>query len=167
MKTTLLACTVLALTWSLPAASLPPADSFRVTVEEVIQSIHCRVVTMKIEARSAEMMAIRCENDGGAELALDPTLKGKGREGTVILASMQGERSSVCHTTTVLQGRAGGSQTSAHGTYDLPAGAKLESVIFLSVRNGLYKLNHPLVIGTRNGKTIRLTVGSWNQGTQK
>ena len=167
MKTTLLACTILAVAWSAPAASLPPANSFRVTVEEVVQSSHCRVVTLKIEARSAEMMAIRWGNDGAAELALDPAPKGKGREGSVILASMQGERSSVCHTSTVLQGRGGGSQTSAHGTYNISAGAKLESVISLSVTNGLYKLNQPLVIGTLNGKAMRLTVGSWNQATQK
>ena len=56
MKTTLLVCTILAVAFSSSAATLPPADSFRLTVEEVVQSSGCRVVNMKITTRAAEMM---------------------------------------------------------------------------------------------------------------
>ena len=162
MKTILLLCSALVLALDTQAAPLPAADSFRLTVEEVVQSSACRVVNLKIEARSAEMMEMSWEHGARMGVGLAPTLKGKGREGTVMLASMLGEGSSVCHTTTMLYGRPDGSQTTSPVSYDLAPNSKLESVVSVTATNGLYKLDRPLVIGTHNGETMRLVVGSWN-----
>jgi len=162
MKTTLLACVILAVAFSSSGAPLPPADSFRLAVNEVMQSDYCRVITLKVEARSrTEMMAIRCDDGSGGSTTLGPVLKGKAREGTLTLASTRCESNS-CHVTTLLQSRFGSGTSAGHGWYDLAPGAKLESILSVTVTNGLYKLNRPIVIGERNGQTIRLVVGSWN-----
>jgi hypothetical protein len=90
-------------------------------------------------------------------------LKGKGREGTLALASMLCESNSFCHVTTLLESRpGGGASASGHGSYELASGAKLASVVSVTVTNGLYKLDRLLVIGKRNGEAMRLVVGSWN-----
>ena len=62
----------------------------------------------------------------------------------------------------VIHGRVGGSQSTALWSGELAPGANIESVFALTVTNGLYKLNQPLVIGTRSGETMRLIVGTWN-----
>src|SRR4051812_15392251 len=163
MKTTVQACTMLAVTFISHAAPLPPDGSFRLTVEQVVQSDYCRVVKLKVEARSAaEMMATECDNGFGGSVILAPILKGKGREGALTLASTLCESNSACHVITLLESRPGESSVAGHGSYDLAPGAKLESIISVSVTNGLYKLDRPLLIGKRNGEVIRLTVGSWN-----
>jgi RNA polymerase sigma factor (sigma-70 family) len=146
---------------------LPPTDSFRLTVDEVVQSSDCRIVNLKIEALSAEMMEMQWQNGATGGVGLAPAIKGNGREGTVVLASMLCESKPICHTTTVLQGRVGGSHTSAPVSYDLAPDTKLESVVSVTVTNGVYKLDRPLVIGSRKGETMRLVVGSWNPGAQK
>ena len=160
MKTTLLVCTILAVAFSSSAATLPPADSFRLTVEEVVQSSGCRVVNMKITTRAAEMMQMSWDNGARMSSGLSSVLKGKAREGTVVLASMFGEGFTACHTTTTVQ------SSILPVSYDLAPGTKLESVVSLSVTNGIYKLDRPLVVGTRNGETMRLVVGKWDQVSQ-
>ncbi len=160
MKTTLLICTILAVAFSSRAAPLPPADSFRLTVEEVVQSSGCRVVNIKITTRAAEMMQMSWDNGVRMSSNLSPAFKGKAREGTVVLASMLGEGFTVCHTSTTVQ------SSILPVSYDLAPGMKFESVVSLSVTNGIYKLDRPLVVGTRNGETMRLVVGKWNQVSQ-
>jgi len=157
---TVFACTILTLAFSLHAAQLPPADSFRLTVEEVVQSSACRVVIMKIEARSAEMVTVLYEQGGHASVGLTHTRKGEAREGSLTLVSMLGEISTVCHTVTVV--RAGGAQASKPASYNLKRGTELASVVALSVTSGVYKVDRPLVIGERNGEAMRLVVGNWN-----
>ena len=156
MKATLLACTILAVALISRAATLPPADSFRLTVEEAVQSSGCRVINLKITTRSAEMMQMSWDNGARMSSGLSPAFKGKAREGRVVLASMFGEGFTVCHTTTTVQ------SSILPVSYDLAPGTKLESVISVSVTNGIYKLDRPVVVGTRNGETMRLAVGRWN-----
>src|SRR3954447_8140412 len=104
MKATLLICTLFALTSSSRASPLPPDGSFRLTVEDVVRTTHCRVVTLNIEARpAAEMMELRSEGRGGGSCVLRPTLKGKGREGQVVLSAMRSHSDSPVVTATVLQ----------------------------------------------------------------
>jgi hypothetical protein len=164
LKITPLACTLFALAFSLGAAPLPPEGSFRLNVEEILQSDHCRVVRLKVEARAgAEMMEMRCADGSGGSVVLASAAKGKTREGTMAVASMLCESNSACHVTTVLESRpGGGSSASGHGSYDLAPEATLTSVVSLTVTNGLYKLNRPLTIGRRNGHAMQLIVGSWN-----
>src|SRR6185436_21057543 len=120
IKPTLLVCTILAFTFSLHAAPLPPDGSFRLIVEQVVQSDYCRVVRLKVEARSvAEMVAVRCEDGSSGSVILAPMLKGKGREGTLTLASMLCESNSACHVTTLLESRPGETSSTGHGTYEL------------------------------------------------
>jgi hypothetical protein len=164
MKTTVLTCIILALVFRAGAAPLPPEGSFRLTVEKVVQSDYCRVVRLKVEARpKTEMMELRFENGGGGSVILAATPKGKTREGTMTLASMRCESDSTCHVTTLLESRpGGGTSANGHGSYELAPGAKLESVVAVTVTNGFYKLDRPLVIGKRHGEAMRLVVGSWN-----
>ena len=42
MKTQLLSCIIFSLAWSLSAAGLPPEGSFRLTVNEIVGTGHCR-----------------------------------------------------------------------------------------------------------------------------
>jgi len=166
MKTTLLASLVLAVAFSSHAAALPPADSFRLTVEELVESSACRVVKLTVEARpTAQMLEILGEpgHGGGSSIILAPALNGKARETKVIVASMlvTGESNSVCHVATLTQS-GGGTSTTSRRSYDLAADAELRSVVVLTATNGLYKLNQPLTVGTRNGQPMRLVVGSWN-----
>ena len=157
-------CGFLTLVFSGVAASLPPEGSFRLTVDELVKSDHCRVVRLKVEARAGvEMLALRCEDGSSGSVALIPTLKGKGREGTMTLAAMMCESNSTCHVTTLLESRPGsGTSASGHGSYALPRGATLASMVSVTVTNGLYPLNRPLQVGKRNGEVMRLVVGSWN-----
>ena len=105
MKTTRLVCLIFGVSFASHAAPLPPADSFRLTVEELVESSVCRVVQLKIEARpTAEMLEILHEpENGGSSIILAPTLKGKGCESKVVLASMLGDSNSVCHVATLTQ----------------------------------------------------------------
>lgn len=100
---------------------------------------------------------------GGSSIILAPTLKGKARETKVIVASMlvTGDSNSVCHVATLTQSGVGTSTTSSQ-SYELAPGVELASVVVLTATNGLYKLNQPLTVGTRNGRPMRLVVGSWN-----
>ncbi len=157
---TLFPCTILALAFNIGAAELPPVDSFRLTIEEVVQSSACRVINLQIEARSAEMVAVRWDQGAGGSVGLADSKKGNARGGTVTLASMLGQCNTVCHTVTVL--RAGGAQASNPLSFDVGQGTELASVVVVSITNGVYKLDRPLVIGTRNGETMKLVVGSWN-----
>jgi hypothetical protein len=163
MKTTLLACIILAAACASQAASLPPADSFRLTVDQLVESSVCRVVQLKVEARpTAPMLEILADSeDGGSSIILAPTMKGKGRESKVIVASMLGDSNSVWHVTTLTQSGEG-TRTEARRSYDLAPGTELKPVVVLTATNGVYKLNQPLVVGTRNGVPMRLVVGSWN-----
>ena len=163
MKTTRLVCLIFGVSFASHAAPLPPADSFRLTVEELVESSVCRVVQLKIEARpTAEMLEILHEpENGGSSIILAPTLKGKGRESKVVLASMLGDSNSVCHVATLTQSGEG-TRTETRRSYDLAPDTELKSVVVLTATNGLYKLNQPLLIGTCNGVPMRLVVGSWN-----
>jgi hypothetical protein len=164
MKARLLTCIILVVSCGLHAAPLPPADSFRLTVEELVESSVCRVVQLKVEARpTAEMLQMLGEPGygGGSGINLTPTLKGKARETKVIVASMLGDTNSVCHVATLIQSGVG-SRTTERRSYNLAPETELKSVVVLTVTNGLYKLNQPLEIGTRNGQPMRLVVGNWN-----
>jgi hypothetical protein len=166
MKTIPLSCTILALAFGLGAAPLPPQGLFRLTVEELVQSDYCRVIKLKLEARpNAEMLALRSEGGFGGSVILGLTPKGKTREGSVTLASMLCESNSACHVTTLLESFSGAAMSGSaigHGSYELAPGATLASVVAVTVTNGLYSLDRPLVIGKRNGETMRLVVGDWN-----
>ena len=108
------------------------------------------------------MMEMRCADGSGGSVILAATAKGKMREGTMTVASMLCESNSACHVTTVLESCPGGSSSSGHGSYALAPGATLASMVSVTVTNGLYKLNRPLMIGNRNGHAMQLVVGSWN-----
>ena len=137
------------------------------TVEQIVQSDYCRVVTLKVEARpKTEMMALRYQNGGGGSVILGSTVS-KGKrvrhvEGTLTLASVLCESNS-CHVAMLLESPpAGGITASGHGSYPLAPGATLASVVSLTATNGLYALDRPLMIGKRAGETMRLIVGRWN-----
>jgi hypothetical protein len=139
-------------------APLPPADSFRLTVEEVVRSSACNVLALKVEVRSAEMLALRWGNGGGG----GSTILNQGREGSIVFASMLAEGDSLCHTVTVIQSSVGGSHVTARMSYTLAPDEKLESVFSLIVTNGVYKLDRPLTIGSRKGESMQLVVGRWS-----
>jgi hypothetical protein len=164
MKTQFLSCIILSLAWSLIGAGLPPEGSFRLTVNEIVGTGHCRVLTLKVQARAtAEMMAIRFPDGGGeGSCTLTGSSKSKMREGEIVLATMRSHPESPVETTTVLQTSAKGSHVSLPASYELPSTAQVDAVFSLSVTNGLYELNRPLLIGKRNGEPIRLVVGRWN-----
>jgi hypothetical protein len=164
MKSILLTCIILVISCGVHAAPLPPADSFRLTVEQLVESSVCRVVQLKFEARpTAEMLRILGESvyGGGSAITLGPILKGKVKEAKLIVASMLGDSNSVCHVATLTQSGVG-TETTERGSYKLSPETELKSVIVLTVTNGLYKLNQPLEIGRRNGKPMRLVVGNWS-----
>jgi hypothetical protein len=150
---------ILALAFSVHAAQLSPDDSFRLSAVEVVNGGGCRVLHLTIEARSAEMMEMHYEHGGVGSIALDPSTKGKIRKGTVMLASMLG--SDVCHTVVSLYSSPG-SYVSSPASFDIERDTDLASVFEITITNGVYRLDRPLVIGKRNGKTMRLVVGSWN-----
>lgn len=164
MKTNGLAFIVVLLAWSSIAAPLPPNGFYRLTMEEVVNTGHCRVLSLKIEARpTAEMMELRfLESRGGGSCLLSGNPKSKTREGKLVFAAMRTDRESAVETTTVLQTGSGGSSASLPASYDVPPDADVETFFSLSVTNGLYELNRPLIIGKRNGEPIRFVVGRWN-----
>ena len=158
---TLSVCSIVALAFSLHAAQLPPTNSFRLSVVEVVNGPGCRVMNLKIETRSAEMVEMRWERGAGGSVGLVPSRNGKCLEGTVMLASMLGEGDVVCHTVTALYGRPG-THARSPVSFDIKAGTDLASVFEITITNGVYRLDRPLVVGKRNGETMRLVVGSWN-----
>jgi hypothetical protein len=147
----------------LQAASLPPPDSFRLTVEEVVGDSAVRVVTLKVLARTnAQMMEILHEPaTGGSSIGLAPALKGKGRETTIVLAAMYGDTDTNCHVTTVTKS-GDGTRTTQRASYEIRQTTELSSVVAVTATNGIYRLNQPLEIGTRNGVRMRIVVGNWN-----
>lgn len=164
MKIQLLSCIFFSLTWCLAGAGLPPDGFFRLTVNEIVGTDHCRVLTLKVQARvAAEMLTIRFP-DGGAEgsCTLTEASKSKVREGEIVLAAMRSHTESPVETSMVLQTSSKGSHVSFPASYGLPATARLDSIFSLSITNGLYELNRPLLIGKRNNEPIRLVVGRWN-----
>lgn len=164
MKIKLLTAIMLLVSCGLHAAPGLPADSFRITVDPLVESSVCRVVQLKVEAPpAAEMLRMlgKPGYGGGSGISLAPTLKGKAREAKVIVASMLGDSNSVCHVATLTQSGVG-TQTTERGSYNLGSETELKSVVVLIATNGLYKLNQPLEIGTRNGQPMRLVVGNWN-----
>jgi len=164
MKTKGVAIIILSMALSSIGAPLPPNGFYRLTVEEVVNTSHSRVLNLRIEARpTAEMMEMRfLEGNGGGSCILSGNPKSKIREGKVVFVAMRTDRDSSVATTTVLQSGSGGSHASLPASYDSPSDVEVGKIFSLSVTNGLYDLNRPLVIGTRNGEPIRFVVGRWN-----
>lgn len=163
MKTKGLACIIVSLAWSSIAAPLPPNGFYRLTMEEVVNTGHCQVLNLKIEARpTAEMMALEMEGRGSGSCRLSGNPKSKIRDGKLVLVAMRTDRESPVETTTALQSEGGGTFATFPASYDAPPDARVETLFSLSVTNGLYELNRPLVIGKRNGEPIRFVVGRWN-----
>ena len=163
MKTKGLAFVIVSLAWASMAAPLPPNGFCRLTIEEVVNTGHCRVLNLKIEARpTAEMMALETEGRGSGSCRLSGNPKSKIREGKLVLVAMRTDHESPVETTTVLQSGSGGTSASFPASYDVPPDAQVETFFSLSVTNGLYELNRPLVIGKRNGEPMRFVVGRWN-----
>ena len=166
---TIFVWSILALAFSLHAAQLPPEDSFRLSVVEVVNGGGCRVLHLTIEARSAEMLEMHYEHGGVGSIALYPMSKGMTRKGTVMLASMRGS-DIACHTVVSLSCDSGpGSYVSSPASFDIERRTDFASVFEITITNGVYRLDRPLVIGKRNGEAMRLVVGSWNweQGSQR
>lgn len=138
-------------------AAEAPADSFRLSVQEIVQKSGCRVLTIKVAANSGEMISIR--GDRGAAMAsrLTSTTQGPEQEATIVLAAIRGEESGICHSTITVQ------ESFWPLSFDLQPGQNLESALSLAVTSGIYKLNNPIVLGKRNGEVLRLTVGKWSQ----
>jgi hypothetical protein len=143
-----------------------PADRFRVSLEARVQDSTFQLVILKIEARSAEMAQLQGEEGSARKaVALSRAETGAAREGRVILAAMlvaneplqTGARYQAYQA---LESR--GARATRRGLHELGPSSTLETDFTVTVTNGTFPQDRPLIIGTCNGQPIELTVGRWN-----
>jgi hypothetical protein len=143
-----------------------PEGCFRLTRENVVHDASLQVVRLSIEAVSAQMMQLReGVGAGRATVALSRSDDGGTRAGSTVLAAMllvneplqAGAR---YQAEAVLESR--GARTTRQERCDLGPSSKLAEAFSITVTNGLYRLDQPLVVGTNHGQSIQLLVGRWN-----
>ncbi len=146
------------------AASL--SGRFQVTLEDRVDDSVFQMVKLRIQAASADMMQVEeALSQARSVVPLSRSDSGRIREGHVILAALllhneplqPGSRYQVY---AAVESR--GVRSHWQGGYDLGSATRLEEIFSVSITNGTYLLDHSLVIATRHGQAIRLTVGRWN-----
>jgi hypothetical protein len=142
------------------------SDQFSVTLEEQVADSTFRLVILKIEARAAEMLQLRGEGGSARPaVALSRAETGSNREGRVVLAGMLVaneplQAGSRYQAYQALESR--GARATQRGLYELGPSSTLETDFAVTITNGTFPLDRPLLIGTCHGQPIVLRVGRWD-----
>lgn len=142
-----------------------PDDSFRLTLTDLLASDDERVSTIRIETRENQTYSLRAEHSfflsGGSSKTVQSAaavVMPQGEQGLTLVAYRHaGEEGELDRGKTVIKTEYGSKFTDSRS---LPQGSAATNILTLNVRDGVYPLNRPLIVGRLHGEDLLLTVGT-------
>ena len=148
-----------------------PADSFRLTLTDLLASDDERFSNIKIETLDDQRYALRVEhalffsgdtspiNGRGASAAVPDRQQGI----TLVAYRHAGEEGKRDWGKAIIKNE----QIHHTDPRSLPSGTSLTNILALNIRDGIYPLNKPLKIGRLHGEDLLLIVGKSDLETAK
>lgn len=142
-------------------SSSPPlsSDSFRLTVRHVLDDSDVQVMVLHIEAGGSPSYQVWCASKGGSHsnrsVFNESSQDGQRHQAEVKIYAVQISPNGDEQNDYVKTSTGGGWTLRA-----VPRGTPLNKTFCVTVQDGTYPLNVPLVIGREDGAELKLVVGS-------
>ena len=153
------------------SADTVPSGSFRLVVDDMVKDDNFRVASLKVSSVQPGTLSVDMENSHSAGVLLVSTPDAL-REGRAFVIASRATDSRI--TNAFIQARLhvkveggdggmlvkGSFQSGSTTTlYHTSKDSKLDDVVSMTAKNGIYPLDTPLEIGRIDGKAVTLTVG--------
>jgi hypothetical protein len=137
-----------------------PADSFQLTVREVISDSDIKVSVLDIRAPREANISVDGEGFH-SDIALPESPPGQPREGEVFLSGIRiaPSQDKSAYIQTLIRPRARGVSAGGAKVHSVPTDTTLAAFFSFTAESGVYRLDSPINIVQLRGKPVTLVVG--------